>query len=177
MKWKVCHWLDPSGNTQVIHLFVLVKTDFSVWILNNFCFPNLRGSWTTNCKTKTMLCLFLLFMEDRKWIKEGKHFLGISVTAVSWLPLHSSLLLSLYVPTTRHPIGHCGCVSLHRDIWGDWCSSAGMSGNSEMVTKKNAESLDRNSVDVNNSNFFNQSRQVGAPYEAPVVQVNPLVQV
>lgn len=31
------------------------------------CFPNLRDSWITNCKTKTTLCLFLLFTEDRNW--------------------------------------------------------------------------------------------------------------
>lgn len=47
------------------------------------------------------------------------------------------------------PLDAADVSPLRRDIWGDWCRSAGMSGNSVMVPKKRMWKLwDRNSVDV-----------------------------
>lgn len=79
------------------------------------CFLTLRGSWTTNWRTRTTLCLFLHFMEGR--------------TAFSAHPLHSpppTPHSSPNISTTHHLTGRCRCVGPHRDIWGDWCRSTGM---------------------------------------------------
>lgn len=61
----------PVG-TGAIHTFILINAAFSsatcadFLILSYFvCFLHLRGNWTINYKTKTTLCLFLLFMEDK----------------------------------------------------------------------------------------------------------------
>ena len=44
------------------------------------------------------------------------------------------------ISTTHRPIGRCGCVSLRRDIWGDWCRF------SETVTKKEKKKKNVESV-------------------------------
>lgn len=40
---------------------------------------------------------------------------------------------------THHLAGRCRCVSPHRDIWGDWCRSTRMCGNSETLPNKKKE--------------------------------------
>lgn len=87
------------------------------------CVLVLRGSWTTNQKTKTTLCLFLLFMEDRKY----KDILGISITDSAFSPhlLHS---FPLHISTKHHLIGPSTCAVTTEVI----DVGAGISGNSEM---------------------------------------------
>lgn len=118
MKRKVCHWLDPTGPRQQNTSVFAAQFYFSAFS------PPVRGSWTTNCRTRTTLCLFLLFMEGRS--------------------LYPHILTSSRPPppstsTTRHLAGRCRCVSPHRDIWGDWCRSTRMCGNSETLPKKKKE--------------------------------------
>lgn len=127
MKWKVCHWLEHAGNTGGFFSSDLQRClNIECFV----CFLNLRGSWITNYKTKTTWCLFLPFMEDK--MNPGKQTSLQSLSSSHPLPLYPP---PFHISTMRHPIGRCP----HRDICGDWCRSAGMSGNSEMVTKSNGD--------------------------------------
>lgn len=82
------------------------------------CFANLRGSWTTNYKTKTTLCLFLLFTGDSKWTRNTQCNVRSSQTA--FFSLHHLCTLHPlphhHILTTHHSIGRRGRTGHHREV-------------------------------------------------------------
>lgn len=92
------------------HICIGKDRDFSfdLWRCLNIeyflCFLNLRGSWTTSYKTKTTSCLFLLFMEDRKWSEGYKH-------------LCNSLFLHILCTLHSFPPPHLNNTSPHWTLW------------------------------------------------------------